>query len=206
MDRDCELLAAAEEGVFCGRIYFWDQITVSVGRFQIASQVVLGGLPYVDRPTGGAAVLHGHDLTFSLAAPVSFLGATSREVKVIYRSLVGPIVAAFRELGIPAALGEDVVAGVQPTRSAYCFSLHSKNDVIDAETGVKLCGCALRVTESGALLQASIPISAPSRHPSECIVGGEDAAWVNLDARLLGEALVRQTANVSSAQAGSVGK
>lgn len=196
MARDCELLRAAEDGIFCGRIYFWDVPTVSLGRFQVASEVVLGGLTFVSRPTGGAAVLHGHDLTFGLAAPLEFLQASPRQVRFIYRSLVGPIVAAFRELGIPAALGEDVEGSSAQTRSAYCFSLHSKNDVIHTETGAKLCGCALRVTDSAALLQASIPVSSPVRHPSECIVGGVDGAWVNVDPTKLSGALKRRASEL----------
>jgi lipoate-protein ligase A len=190
MDRDRAILSAAEDSSFCGRLYFWDQPTVSLGRFQRAEDVVLGGLPSVLRPTGGAAVLHGHDLTFSLAAPLEQIGATPREVRLVYRALVRPIVIALAKMGIPAALGEDV--GVESkSNSAYCFALHSKNDVISTDTGKKLCGCALRVTDRAALLQASIPIQAPVRHPRECIVGGEDPAWIEVSAGALSDALVQ---------------
>ncbi len=181
MDVDRALLARAEVGESGARIYFWDRVTVSLGRFQLAEGIVLGNLPFVERPTGGAAVLHGHDLTYSIALPLARLGVTSRQVREIYRAMVRPLVFAFQELGISAALGEDVPASAERARSDYCFAMHSRNDVINPDTGVKLCGCAMRVTESAALLQVSVPIKPPVLHPNVCISGGEEPTWIDCE-------------------------
>lgn len=111
-------------------------------------------------------MLHGHDLTVATACPLDRLGASSRRVRAAYRAVVAPIVEGLRAAGIPAALGEDTPFGRRTgPKSADCFAHVSANDVVDARTGLKVCGCALRLTEQAVLLQASIPLGPPLVDP-----------------------------------------
>lgn len=104
------------------RFYRWSPPCLSLGRNQPASPA-LGeaaarrGIDVVRRPTGGAAVLHDHELTYSVAVPVGGLGSP-RET---YRALNRALVAGLRRLGVAAAVAgepdgsvpresEDVVA------------------------------------------------------------------------------------------------
>ena len=62
------------------RVYEWARPTLSLGRNQTArGKYDLGrahelGIDIVRRPTGGRAVLHHREITYSIAAPVAEIG------------------------------------------------------------------------------------------------------------------------------------
>lgn len=169
MARDRQLLVAAEAGVLAARVYRWDGAWVSLGMFQDPNRDLLDPerIPWVTRPTGGKAVLHGHDETIGLAAPIDLLGTEARSIKAIYRAIIRPIVRALEACGLPAVLAADRRPGHEPRalRTADCFAHTSPNDVVDPGTGFKVCGCALRVTERAVLVQASVPNGRPLIDP-----------------------------------------
>lgn len=169
MRRDAELL---RENRLCARIYTWNGPWVSLGMSQDPNRDLLSGQPIstVKRPTGGRAVLHGHDITLGLACPLSLLSHTneevsSRSVKMVYRKIIEPIRLALVAAGVPAELAERTRFAKQPGRSADCFATASPNDVVRTDTGAKVCGVALRLTDSAVLVQASIPARAPLVDP-----------------------------------------
>lgn len=171
MARDVLLLEAAAQGISGARIYFWDSVWVTLGHSQVASDVLLDlSVPHIVRPTGGAAVLHGHDLTIGIARPLAEMGCEGREVKKAFLALVDPILAALNAVGIPAILGRDLASRGEVS-SPYCFGMKSDYDVLRADTGEKICGCAMKVTREAALVQASIPIAEPLVDPSTVIRG-----------------------------------
>src|SRR6516225_5136529 len=67
------LEAAATSGVASFRVYAWTTATLTLGYFQPgASRLtdpLLAQLPYVRRSTGGAALVHDREVTYSLALP-----------------------------------------------------------------------------------------------------------------------------------------
>ncbi len=73
MARDEALLKSTlEEGVASLRFYTWTRPTLSLGYFQQHADRIsnkLGNVDWVRRPTGGAAILHHHELTYSLSLP-----------------------------------------------------------------------------------------------------------------------------------------
>lgn len=160
MARDVALLEAAERGTPGVRVYEWDGPWLSLGRFQRPSDVLaeLGDLPWVMRPTGGKTVRHGEDVTVGMAAPSALLGLESRQLKEAYRALARPLISALRTCGVPAVLGEGSRWLRKEGRTADCFAYVSPNDIVDEETGLKVCGCALRLTDKAVLVQASIPV------------------------------------------------
>lgn len=176
MRLDAELLTAAEEGRSGWRVYGWDSAWVTVGRFQAAERdlVAPAETRWVRRPTGGKAVLHGHDVTVGLALPLAvFRGVDLRSIKSVYRMAVGPIVMALRACEVDAALAEDSKFGGKGARTGDCFAFSSPNDVVHVQSGRKLCGCALRLTHRAVLVQASIPNGEPLVQPSSVIVNAE---------------------------------
>jgi len=64
---------AAAHGIASLRFYGWSEATLSLGYFQPASvrlaDPLLAALPYVRRPSGGAALVHHHEVTYALAVP-----------------------------------------------------------------------------------------------------------------------------------------
>ena len=54
----------------------------------------------------------------------------------------------------------------RPARlAADCFAHVSANDLVDPDSGLKVCGCALRLTDKAVLVQASIPNGLPLVDP-----------------------------------------
>lgn len=177
MQRDCALLDAAEGGHLACRAYSWDGPWVSLGHQQVGERDLLDPflVPWVKRPTGGKAVLHGHDATVGMAVPLRLLSqlvetdaaTLARSVKRVYRALVEPLVLALRDCGLPAELAENTRFSGRGSPSADCFAHVSPNDVVHEATGQKVCGCALRLTSSAVLMQASIPNGAPLVDPQK---------------------------------------
>lgn len=185
MAADVALLEAAEAGVVGARVYSWTGPWVTLGRYQTASSALVPGcaVPWVVRPTGGKAVLHGHDVTVGLAVPFSALGLPegSRRLKDVYRAVVRPLVAALVDCGVQAALAEDTPFVRTAGKIADCFAHVSPNDIVGPDAR-KVCGCALKLTASAVLVQASIPVGAPLVAPASVFVGVAAEGWVRLDA------------------------
>lgn len=81
MALDCALLRSAsrEESPPTLRFYLWAPAAVSLGRFQSTAGISLDyaarrGWDLVRRPTGGRAVLHQRELTYSITLPPSMVG------------------------------------------------------------------------------------------------------------------------------------
>lgn len=192
MRLDAELLEAAERGTPGWRVYCWAGVWVSVGRFESVERDLVDPehTRWVRRPTGGKAVLHGHDTTIGCALPLSMLASSDhRSIKSVYRAIVGPVVVALRVCGLDAELAEDTPFHGKGIPSGDCFAFSSPNDVVHRLTGRKLCGCALRLTDSAVLLQASIPNGAPLVEPASVIVNADLLDPVEWDDRGLEQAL-----------------
>jgi hypothetical protein len=71
-----------------------------------------------------------------------------------------------------------------------CFATAAFTDIVHAETGIKLMGCALRMSERGFLLQASIPLRPPDV-PVESLFGHPHPSLPPLSRELLIAALAR---------------
>lgn len=189
MARDHELFERALRGEPSARIYEWDKTWVTLGRFQMQEETLIDpAIPnWTIRETGGAAVLHGHDVTVGVSVPL----AGSIGVRAVYRKMVYPLVLALRDLGFDAALGADAGFADRST-GPYCFLGKSENDIVSVSTGQKLCGCALRVKREAALLQASIPIRRPTMPASELIRSAEDDSWRDCHAEAMVDTLRRR--------------
>ncbi|MBV6457136.1 MAG: Octanoyltransferase LipM [Fimbriimonadaceae bacterium] len=200
MERDAELLKHDRLGA---RVYTWNGPWISLGMSQDPARDLLPNqaTPTVMRPTGGRAVLHGHDITLGLACPLRLLAepnenpmALGRSVRSVYRRIIEPIRRALVEVGIPADLAEHTPFSKQPGRSADCFATASPNDVVRTDTGAKICGVALRLTESAVLVQASIPAGPPLVNPKSVFADPAPIAWCHIPVLEFGEAL---TGNLS---------
>ncbi|MBE0477134.1 MAG: lipoate--protein ligase family protein [Coriobacteriia bacterium] len=130
---------ARDEAPATLRLYWWERPTVSLGRFQAAADVDLeacarAGVDVVRRPTGGRAVLHDAELTYSVVASVA--DGMPAAVAAGYRALCGALVAAYRRLGVAAAL----TPRPRGRRSSACYLQATCADVSLGDA--KLCGSA----------------------------------------------------------------
>lgn len=136
------------------RLYGWRPAAVSIGYFQrMAAEVDLDacrrlGYGYVRRPTGGRAIFHHVELTYSVVIREELLPGSVLET---YRTLAGGLVAAIRRLGATAEL-----AGGEPDprlggeASAACFDAPSAYELVVG--GRKVVGSA-QTRRHGAILQ-----------------------------------------------------
>lgn len=154
MATDLALLAAVRPGTATWRWYSWRRPTVSFGRNErTAGRFTPDGLAAAEleavrRPTGGRALLHWRELTYSVALPLP----ASVPWRVAYDAINTVLLDALGTLGIPAHR-----AGVGPPvlpDGPVCFDLPSEGEITVG--GRKLVGSAVWRQEQGYLQHGSI--------------------------------------------------
>jgi lipoate-protein ligase A len=133
------------------RVYEWASPVLSLGRNQRArgvyddAQLMRRGVSVVRRPTGGRALLHHREVTYSVTAPASAtepLGATYGRVNAL-------LLEALAAIGVSASLAIQSVRSRMPTATP-CFAEPAKGEIV--VNGRKLAGSA-QWRDDGALLQ-----------------------------------------------------
>lgn len=139
------------------RFYSWKPATLSLGYFQRFSDVPAASdaRAVVRRFTGGGAIHHLRELTFSIAADLShplYTGA----IAASYVRVHGAVAAALRELGVqPELRGERTLAS-EREGTGMCFHHSSALDLVwDDRKGV---GSAQRRTRGRVLHHGSIKL------------------------------------------------
>ena len=144
------LESVSQGGPASFRLYTWSDATISLGYFQRKNpEIELGGpfhgLPVVRRLSGGGAILHHHELTYSCCIPPSHLLA--EDPSRLYDEMHARIQAALSDCGIEVTpRGE--VEGKEST--FLCFARGDRRDLICR--GFKVVGSAQR-RRKGAILQ-----------------------------------------------------
>jgi lipoate-protein ligase A len=142
---------ARESGEGVLRVYGWSAPTLSLGRHQTArgrydlERANTLGVRFVRRPTGGRAVLHHREVTYSITAPAERMGSLRESYRWINRLLV----EGLHRLGVDAHEAESV-GHAPPPGTAPCFEEPVEGEIV--ARGRKLVGSA-QVREDGALLQ-----------------------------------------------------
>lgn len=168
MARDEALLVTASEtGGVALRFYRWRPPTLSVGYFQ-RWQDFAGPdkrqVPVVRRPSGGGAIWHDDEITYSMTGPFG-AGPFPRRAADIFEKLHLCICRGLGVLGVEAGLS-DAPTGASPL---ICFSVPRKYDIVAG--GRKLLGSAQR-RKGGAFLQhGSLPLSANRYAPGAVSLG-----------------------------------
>lgn len=151
MARDVALQTRATqtgEAVFA--IYSWSKPTLSFGRNQPArglydlEKIRAAGIDVVRRPTGGRAILHHREVTYSVTAPID--GASLHET---YSQINGILQHGLGRLGVLVETAAGSVRA-EPPSVRPCFETPAKGELI--ADGAKLVGSA-QWREDGALLQ-----------------------------------------------------
>lgn len=172
------------------RFYGWDPPGLSIGRFQrdlgrIKLQFCRDeGIPVVRRLTGGRAVLHHHEVTYSIAS--RFAGPFENgSVIDVYSRIAAGLSAGLGLIGIEA---EQVPRkGRTRSRSPNCFTAASRCEL--TWRGRKVIGSAQR-REGGCFLQhGSILTDIDGKIWGGIFQGGEETITL---AASLGEILGRE--------------
>jgi lipoate-protein ligase A len=129
-------LAASEAtGLPTVRIYGFDPPTVSFGYRQTLEDAVDAascrelGIDWVRRPTGGRALLHQHELTYSVAAPLvgAFRGLG---VRALYHAVSAVVRRALDRLGVALDPPErDGRRTREPALAVPCLALPGRHEI-----------------------------------------------------------------------------
>jgi lipoyl(octanoyl) transferase len=153
------------------RFYAWEPPCVSLGRHQPLAAVDAGrcaqlGYDIVRRPTGGRAILHTDELTYSVAARQDD-PLMSGLVLDVYLRLADGLVEGLRRLGVDAVPAPGTNrAG--PGVSAACFEVPSAYEIVSG--GRKLLGSAQSRRAGFVLQHGSLPLRGDLARLIDCLV------------------------------------
>ena len=175
MEVDRRLMASFLDGRFqtqfgtdscLWRFYAWRPYAVTLGYNQDVSGINTdkcrsAGIDVVRRPTGGRAVFHAEEFTYS------FFTESSEQNSEIYRMVHEVIKLALESIGIHAEFCRSTLARQQgggAPAAVSCFTASARYELqVD---GRKLVGSAQRRTRNILLQHGSLPLS--SRHKELC--------------------------------------
>jgi lipoate-protein ligase A len=138
------------------------------GRMADAEKDKWGGVDKVFRRTGGGAILHDCELTYSIVIPERS-GGKKGHSEELYRGVHDSVVQGLRELGLDAHFYRDCLAPVGPSDAKQCefriesepflcFARRTPLDVV--VNGHKVLGSAQRRGAHGILQHGSLLLRA----------------------------------------------
>ncbi len=139
------------------RVFRWSQPSISLGRFQSVEREIVSeecqrrGAALVRRPTGGRAVYHRDEFTYSMITSKRY--GVPPGVIAAYAYLAQGLLAALAMLGVQAELSDERVSKYP---SAACFASSTQADLTSG--GFKLIGSAQVWKDDALLQQGSLPL------------------------------------------------
>jgi lipoate-protein ligase A len=176
MARDDALLqGCAPHSPVTLRLYSWQPATISLGYFQDFEEYKrldspAGDLPVVRRTTGGGAILHDLELTYSIVIPIRHPTVHSRP-NDLYTLMHQAVIRAIGHGARPAGKGNESCGASSQHGPFFCFARrHPLDVVVDDPDGIdgdsKIAGSAQRRTATGILQHGSIIIGSRfAQHP-----------------------------------------
>ena len=158
MDFDKNLLDLCEkEDIDCAlRFYGWDKPSVTLGR----NQKILGinedfckkyNIPVVRRVTGGRALLHDNELTYSIVCNKKIL-KNGQNIIEDYKELSSVIIRTLNSFGLMATYGDKLKSNIG---EGYCMNLSTVCDIM--VDGKKFIGSAQYRKDTHILQHGAIP-------------------------------------------------
>jgi lipoate-protein ligase A len=187
------------------RLYAWDPPCLSLGHAQPFADVDVPrlrghGWEVVRRATGGRAILHTDELTYSVIAPLDE-PRVSGSVLESYNRLAQALLLAVKSLGMPVEMKEQVShVPIQASSHAasvtynnpVCFEVPSTYEI--TVNGKKLIGSAQARKKEGVLQHGSLPLTGDLARICQGLVFENETARQNASRRLL-----ERATNVESA-------
>jgi lipoate-protein ligase A len=154
---DEALLASAATGVTTLRFYAWSEPTLSLGYFQAAADRELHAAsrhcPLVRRASGGGAIVHDRELTYSVALPGR--GRFGDQAAAMYDAFHQTLVELLAVHCGGAVLSPGT--NVPQLEPFLCFQRHTPGDVLIGDD--KVAGSAQRRSRGALLQHGSILLS-----------------------------------------------
>ena len=162
---------ATATGQWVMRVYSWKTPTISLGRNQSArgrynlDRIAELGFGVVRRPTGGRAILHHREITYSVTAP----SETAGDLRQSYERINLLLLETLRSLGVHASVAGPTTRTPSPGMSP-CFDEPAAGELTVG--GRKLAGSAQWRADGGLLQHGSILIEDDQSLLSTLAIGG----------------------------------
>ena len=160
LDEALAEFSARGESLPALRLYAWAPPCLSLGYAQPYSDIdeaalQRNGWEVVRRPTGGRAILHCDELTYSVTGPQTEPRLTGGVLES-YRVLSAALLQALQYTGLPAQALEKPASGPVNPQNPVCFEAPSNYEITVA--GKKLIGSAQSRRREGVLQHGSLPL------------------------------------------------
>jgi lipoate-protein ligase A len=178
------------------RLYAWEPACLSLGYAQPFSDVDLprlqeNGWEVVRRPTGGKAVLHVDELTYSICSPPGE-PLMSGTVLESYRRVAQALVGALNQLNIQVELKQKSPSSSSWNNNPVCFEVPSTYEITVG--GKKLIGSAQARRKEGVLQHGSLPLSGDLSRILQALVFPNEQSRLRAAERLSQSATTLETA------------
>ncbi len=142
------------------RVYAWSPPCISLGRHQPLADIDLeraraDGIDIVRRPTGGRAILHADEITYSVAGP-PHEPRLQGMVLDVYQRLSDGLILALEQLGVHVYKAE-ASARAGPDAGPICFQVPSAYEIVTLD-GRKIVGSAQVRKRDWILQHGAIPL------------------------------------------------
>jgi lipoyl(octanoyl) transferase len=190
--------AARGESLPALRLYAWDPACLSLGHAQPFADVDTArrrerGWDVVRRATGGRAILHTDELTYSVTGsaeePVLAGGVLES-----YNRIAQALLLAVKNLGLPVKMKQAVghAPDVADTVNPVCFEVPSTYEITVA--GKKLIGSAQARKKEGVLQHGSLPLTGDLTRICQALVFANESARQEAASRLSARATTVESA------------
>lgn len=178
------------------RLYAWQPACLSIGYAQSESDVdwarLAGrGWEAVRRPTGGRAILHADELTYSVTGPVSE-PRLAGDIVTSYQRLSAAILKALETLGLAVNALPQPAASNGAAAEPVCFEVPSHYEITFG--GKKLVGSAQARRKEGVLQHGTLPLAGDLTRITEVLTFETEEARQAAAARLLERATTVESA------------
>ncbi len=150
------------------RVFRWERPAVSLPRNGMSGVdepgLAASGIEVVRRPTGGGALIHGSDVSFSVA--MRSPRGKSLDLVETGRMLAGPVRRGLHRLGIRAEFRDCAECDAPGKPSPLCFLQRTPFDLLVA--GRKVASFALRRTGTVLFIHGSVLVGDP---PEAAVTG-----------------------------------
>jgi lipoate-protein ligase A len=187
------------------RLYAWEPPCLSLGYAQPFADVDTArlegrGWDVVRRPTGGRAILHTDELTYSITAPLDE-PRVAGSVLESYNRLAAALLKAVQLLDVPVAMTDGSAHGGSSSASPrggnaapgpVCFEVPSAYEI--TVNGKKLIGSAQARRRDGVLQHGTLPLSGDLGRITEALVFADEELRAHAALHLLERATTVETA------------
>lgn len=177
------------------RLYAWDPPCLSLGQAQPVADVDCArlesrGWDVVRRATGGRAILHTDELTYSVTGSVDE-PVLAGGVLESYNRIAQALSLAVKNLGLPVEMKEGK-ANDKTLPNPVCFEVPSTYEITVGAK--KLIGSAQARKKDGVLQHGSLPLTGDLTRICQALVFENESARENAAQRLLGRATTVESA------------